>query len=154
MFRFSCSETQARLLSHLLNNSYSSVALLPTYPITCIQPRTCCGNSFYPIWPTGLFALLRNMTGFEPATSTPSVWRSSRLSYIFVSDSHGSLFFKEQITLFPPVGSGTYPRLFLPRRLIHSLLYRPVWNVLSSHVTFFVYLTGIEPAPFGIFPTF
>lgn len=52
-------------------------------------------------------------------------------SYIITSESHGILFFLEQIILFPPIRSGTYLRLFLPRRLILILLYCPTRNVLS-----------------------
>lgn len=53
------------------------------------------------------------------------------LSYIYTSESHGIRFFIAPITLFPPVRSGTYLRLFLPRRLIPTLLFRPAGNVLS-----------------------
>ena len=57
--------------------------------------------------------------------------RCSTVSYRCTSESHGMWFLQEPVTLFQPVGSWTYPRLFLPRRLIPSLLYRPVGNVLS-----------------------
>lgn len=57
--------------------------------------------------------------------------RCSTVSYRCTSESHGIRFLQEPVTMFPPVGSGTYPRLLLPRRLIPSLLYRPVGNVLS-----------------------
>lgn len=53
------------------------------------------------------------------------------MSYISTSESHGIRFFIVPITLFPPVRSGTYLRLFLPRRLIPTLLFRPAGNVLS-----------------------
>lgn len=54
-----------------------------------------------------------------------------QLSYTITSESHGKWFFIVPITLFPPVRSGTYLRLFLPRRLILILLYRPTRNGLS-----------------------
>ena len=54
-----------------------------------------------------------------------------RLSYTITSESHGKWFFIVPIILFPPLGSGTYPRLLLPRRLIPSFFYRPSGKGLS-----------------------
>lgn len=53
------------------------------------------------------------------------------VSYRSTSESHGMRFLQEPVTLFPPVRSGTYLRILIPKRLIPNYLYRPIGNALS-----------------------
>lgn len=69
------------------------------------------------------------MMGLEPTASPVGVLY--QLSYTITSESHGIRFFLVPITLFPPLRSGTYLRLLLPRRLIPSFFYRPSGKGLS-----------------------